>query len=62
MKIKKKTTASLIKKLKQGWLVASPKTFPKEDPPDYEAKRAILQLDTKQSESQFKDEDGERGV
>ena len=46
--------------MKQGWLVAFPKTFPKEDCPV--AKSCILQLDTKQSESQFKDEDRETGV
>ena len=49
--------------MKQGWLVGC---FPENDSkgrlPSYEAKSAILQLDTKQSESQFKDEDRETGV
>ena len=47
--------------MKQGWLDVSPKTFPRQDCPVIK-KSAILQLDTKQSESQFKDEDRETGV
>ena len=48
--------------MKQGWLVVSPENVTKGRLPGYQAKSAIFQLDTKQSESQFKDEDRETGV
>ena len=49
-------------KIEAGLVGCFPENVSKGRLPGYEAKRAILQLDTKQSESQFKDEDGERGV